>query len=625
MTPLLAQERCGEGEIRWQIWKNTPTLDYEVDSSFFLDTPLEPAEDVFATVVAVGGRGAPQGLLRLTPRGDILYSDISRERPQPWKKLTFLSDCPPKGCKIFALPGGGTESRQVFLERKSDQTVFRLVVGEDPQPQRVVQSEGVFLGGLLNRNSQQLRIYSLKDLKIYSRLLQADGSVTGPVEEYLGFAQNPLFLVFARKQTMPALAFQFAEARTGTLNMILLGAKEVRGQIVGSFEPLLIEWPKRSFPLDANGDSRIDLLASRVPARHAYVAIEDKEGYFEKQLQLPGIDFSVDVPLFGADFNDDGFDDLYFYADAKRGIRRAFARTAERLPSLKFTLGDTSLNHLTGVNGDVCLLPKEVIEGEAVRSSGKIFQIVSVMRSGEVGKILLRELASHGERFSLDTAPIPPYVCVGYHAMTYQEDGNSKWGRRESYCPPHSGSYFTPEADLEPTANIASRLACCPLPGEDILAEKQVRAEGSCPEGMIAIGSVRRDEKDFNSTRDLICSPVSERYQLGPETGGFYVGQGFSARAHKDRLRLGQVPAAIRSATNRLEFAYWYGDGCIGVPFGSLFTGRLDEGRGCSRTRFRQLQYRGLPGDPPQGTPVRMFPDCAAIDNIFRPDARCAF
>ena len=34
---------------------------------------------------------------------------------------------------------------------------------------------------------------------------------------------------------------------------------------------------------------------------------------------------------------------------------------------------------------------------------------------------------------------------------------------------------------------------------------------------------------------------------------------------------------------------------------------------------FRELRYKGIAGDPPAGTPVKMYPDCTRIANVFDP------
>src|SRR5262249_28000724 len=110
-------------------------------------------------------------------------------------------------------------------------------------------------------------------------------------------------------------------------------------------------------------------------------------------------------------------------------------------------------------------------------------------------------------------------------------------------------------------------------------------------------------------------------YHLGPLTPGVYWGHGLSSHFQGNGMELFQIPLAIRYGISRQEYSRWSIDGCIGIPFGSLLVKKA--AGHCRDAGYRQLLYNGLPGDPPAGTPVTMFPDCKRMENIFDPTAGC--
>ena len=58
----------------------------------------------------------------------------------------------------------------------------------------------------------------------------------------------------------------------------------------------------------------------------------------------------------------------------------------------------------------------------------------------------------------------------------------------------------------------------------------------------------------------------------------------------------------------------WNKEGCVGYPYGSLLTDKT--AKVCGGFKFRQLQFKGLAGDPDEGTPVQMFPECKDVSDL---------
>ena len=107
-----------------------------------------------------------------------------------------------------------------------------------------------------------------------------------------------------------------------------------------------------------------------------------------------------------------------------------------------------------------------------------------------------------------------------------------------------------------------------------------------------------------------------------PQTGRGYRAATAGWQGSK-RIRWENIPAGIRYAHGRRPDKKWDVDGCVGYPWGSLLTGKTT--KYCGGFSFSQLQFRGQTGDPVEGTPVRMFPDCEDVVNLDDPaNARCS-
>ncbi len=114
------------------------------------------------------------------------------------------------------------------------------------------------------------------------------------------------------------------------------------------------------------------------------------------------------------------------------------------------------------------------------------------------------------------------------------------------------------------------------------------------------------------------CTKINTaRYQLGEARPGAYWGSGAAGWKGATRITWDNIPAAIRYANGREEQHRWDVDGCIGYPWGSLLAEK--HSKYCSGMMFKQLQFKGLDGDPAAGTVVKMFPDCDDVANIDDP------
>lgn len=209
-----------------------------------------------------------------------------------------------------------------------------------------------------------------------------------------------------------------------------------------------------------------------------------------------------------------------------------------------------------------------------------------------------------------------PYVCIGFNPG----QGVEGWGEVHDSCP-RGYAYFSfrePGRIETKPERVAVGGACCRLPAEDVLTEERVKSFGACPENFIGVGGDYRPP-DHHA---LLCARINtERYQLGPVTGGRYFGVGYSMAKHRTRIESAALPVALRYALGRSSYDKWIGEGCVGVRPGYLVTGK--QPRTCETIEFRELQYAGRAGDPPAGTPVEMLPKCSKIENEFDAFSGC--
>ncbi len=176
---------------------------------------------------------------------------------------------------------------------------------------------------------------------------------------------------------------------------------------------------------------------------------------------------------------------------------------------------------------------------------------------------------------------------------------------------------------------------CCPLP-PGALTEEHEDAVEICPENYVATGASQLVSKEpspnSNSdsaawrdtrTQNIRCTKIdSSRFQLGAETTGWNVGWYKHFRNYFDkRTTRARLPEALRFGLGRISRIGWAFSFCAGNPWGSVLVGKTS--KYCDGFKFRELQYKGAPNDPPAGTPVHDFASCPAIVDELDPDTTC--
>lgn len=208
-------------------------------------------------------------------------------------------------------------------------------------------------------------------------------------------------------------------------------------------------------------------------------------------------------------------------------------------------------------------------------------------------------------------------ICLGLN-----EDGG--FGRPSRNCPAGAaifGVLGTAPSRNSPPELIPINASCCMLPADDILVGSHVEVLESCPEGYIATGGDPSTSCN-DCKRKMRCSKINDtRYKLGPATAGAFWGFGVVYYKQDIRFMREEIPLALRPGIGRVSKFSWGEHGCIAYPFGGVLTGKTT--KRCQGFSFKQIQYKGLKGDPPEGTPVTMFPRCDKISSIFNKDSKC--
>ncbi len=173
--------------------------------------------------------------------------------------------------------------------------------------------------------------------------------------------------------------------------------------------------------------------------------------------------------------------------------------------------------------------------------------------------------------------------------------------------------------------------ACCPMP-EGMLTGEAKLAEESCPDGWVVVGVSIGDPSAPDAQRRwderahyIECRALdATRFRLGPDTTGWEVGarelwfgDRWWAMVGKPvhHIAWSRLPTFIRFAMGRSSLTRWQYPSCIGMPFGSVLTGK--RGKRCNDIVFRQVL------DAKTGTPAPIFPRCDAVSDPYDPDARC--
>ncbi len=218
-----------------------------------------------------------------------------------------------------------------------------------------------------------------------------------------------------------------------------------------------------------------------------------------------------------------------------------------------------------------------------------------------------------------DRQPSPEEDGVGYPCVAYRPLDKG-WGGSEGNCPDNHAFFSNKDVGGErksgPGYFVPLSGACCRLPYDDILTDQHTySAFESCPDQWVATGGSGPCVEGCT----MRCTQINtEKYMLGPETMSYYwrdpKGGRTYGRGSARQMLKEHIPIALVYAVGRLEHNLWNMDGCIGYPFGSLLT-RKSRKR-CDGFFYRRLLYK-------DGTPVRMYPECEAIDDPYTPEARC--
>lgn len=228
------------------------------------------------------------------------------------------------------------------------------------------------------------------------------------------------------------------------------------------------------------------------------------------------------------------------------------------------------------------------------------------------------------------TSPKPltegPKKCIGFHDF-----GSKTFQRGVPACPRNSAIFGAKfpfgKTHYTPAAKVSLEVDCCPLPFGDILSNKHSSTSTECPDGYVARsqtpgycdkklcrypphGELSNALKKYciNCSQVFQCTRINlKRYKLGEPRPG--VSWGNIPLRWRERFTLleGEIPPGLRPGLLRDSKNVKRVVGCVGFPFGSLLVAK--KGTNCHDLSFRQLLYRGIPGDPPENTPVQIFPD----------------
>lgn len=208
-------------------------------------------------------------------------------------------------------------------------------------------------------------------------------------------------------------------------------------------------------------------------------------------------------------------------------------------------------------------------------------------------------------------------------------------------CP--RGSAFVAQAtmnsqEMRVFQNTPLQGNCCPLPPDALTSAIHLFA-GHCPAGSVVTGVRGYSSETMDLSRHQPSSYLfectfinSNRYQLGPEGLAVRIAtapHGFNRHGARSLLGLepnvtvswNRIPPGLRYAVGRVSRNGHEQHHCTGYPWGSLLVGR-GERTDCGYMH-RELQYAGIGGDPPRGSPVPIFADCDAVESPLGEAPRC--
>ncbi len=361
---------------------------------------------------------------------------------------------------------------------------------------------------------------------------------------------------------------------------------------------------------DFNGDSLTDTVARARDGRSWSISLSEADTGVELSVPTAGLSGAAIWRGFAiGDFDGDRIDDIAGWEEGSGDVWLLLSRISKGLAGVSIWPS----SDLGAVRSDEqgAFQLNDVPDGTFVSAWASGLEFAPRFRQTST-------LQRGRFDFSAFAARKPPYVCVGFNS-----DGRKRWGSVADGCPKHHAYYslVTPGGGGSPESSYIEG-TCCPLPSDDILTDDSLYVTSACPPGFVATGA-RGTLGCKDCTQEMRCTRINtNRYQLGPAGPGVYWGVGYSRVHEARRLSRAELPAAIRYGVGRLTRLWWDEGGCIGEPWGSLPIAK--RGRRCSDLLFSELQYRGAAGDPPNGTPVTMYPDCREITGSSDPRAACA-
>lgn len=577
------------------------------------------------------------GVAQIANDGALLFSGVGNSAPQAATKVADVPPCRGQDCMVIRVTTPGPAPTVVAVANRAAEGTLYLV-----RSQRTVESAEIETETVTGINGVPFAVLIGADETSYTVIANHSGDITAqqfartdgrfrasgsPQRVVLPFPPEHARAILYGAPRRPALLGPHGDRGSWLLVAATLDDRS-NFRTVAQFEPSFLGWTFSTMVLDINADDRPDILAVAPLSVEPWVALGGSDGFLETPVRAAGAGGWLESqPVASADFNGDGVDDVLFANVSHHQWLLGVSRSVESMGSFLGRVDQTTFE--TDAEGVACVSAEALAPGVVVMVNDLPYQAIRrrLLSTGE--HLLLRAVVSDGSALSISSVPKGPFVCLGYQpsgGSQYPFVFPSKWGASHAQCPSDYGFYSTGEAGPRTPNESELSAPCCPLPYEHMFVGDAVPASERCEEGMVVVGEEIRESDGASHgvvRREWWCRKLSDRFQLGEETGGVYFGSGFSSRGHQKRMRRDQIPLAIRASASRLVFNQWDADGCIGDPPGSLLVGRTKSGIGCDRIRFRRLQYRGAPGDPPQGTDVTMFPSCRSIGPVFLPNSGC--
>ena len=364
-----------------------------------------------------------------------------------------------------------------------------------------------------------------------------------------------------------------------------------------------------------------------------------------------GVEVGIDDPFPGAvdrktirsgDFDGDGFEDLIGVARAEAGSReQAEIWVAHRIPPRGISdvaISDPASGAVTtsGDDGSFTINATEDLARLTFERAGYVFRAslkTAGVRSARplivAGEDLSPSRENRGSAVGILGVPAGPYVCLGYHAnrvplsppFADRYQPLFRWMTVRAACPRHSAVFAVEHfhRNWRGTIDRPIDVNCCRLPADDILTDEVAFTAERCPEGFLMTGVEVVGAAGYR----VRCSKINQsRYQLSAERPGRYLGFALSMRGEGARDSSVAYPLAAQYGIRRRGWFSTRSGSCTGGPDGGVFTALT--GDECSEHQSRRIEYRGtIDGDPGQGSPVKIFPDCAEIADPFSPLGGC--